>query len=535
MSQRAISKDEVDLFQKLIREYRYDFCKLAYIIFPFGEPGSDLEHMAPYDWQMEEWAKLSKHLADPATRYQPYRLIISSGNGAAKTAFGAMTLLMLMFTQRVRARITANTDPQMTSIVWPEYDLWFNRARYVHTFFEKFGKSIKARDSKLSEVWRLDTVTWDEQRPASISGLHNKGGVAMYIFEEAPGIPAVIWDYTRGAFTEKDTIKLMFAFGNSDDPESKFEQNMTNPLWNARRIDTRELKHVDPKFHEDLLLECGGNEDHDEFRVRVRGLPRKSSKDSIISLENVRGAITRGKEFDPRSVEVLPCILKCDPAWTGGDETTIWYQQGNYSCLLERFKLDKTSNETHQVTYARLCHWERELKADAVLIDQGEGTTIYTLAINAGKTSWQLVNFASVPTDQPDHKDSEYANLRAQMYYEADKWLRKGGAIDVNRELDQQTREKWFSDIQRQLTWTKSARHKITQKKLAEPKIDIKNRVGQSPDVADGFVLGFAYVINDRLPENSVDGGDYETGQETWKRPELQNPYETEDDGAIYN
>lgn len=534
MSQR-VSPDEIALFKKLIDENRYDFCKLVYIIFPFGEPGHELESYAPYDWQMEMWAYLSKRLADPKTRFDTIRLIISSGNGAAKTAFGAMTTIMLMYTQRVRARITANTDPQMTSIIWPEYDIWFNRARYVNLFFEKFGKSIKARDPKMSEVWRLDNVTWDAQNPASISGLHNKGGVAMYIFEEAPGIPAVVWDYTRGAFTETDTIKIHLAFGNSDDPESKFEQNMKSPLWYAKRIDTRDLKHIDPNFHKDLLIECGGNEDHDEFRVRVRGLPRKSSKDSIIAMEAVVAGLNRAKGFDLKSVAMLPVTLHCDPAWTGGDETTIWYKQGNYSCMLEKFKLDKAANDTHMVTYSRLCEWERKIKADAVFIDQGEGTAVYTLAINAGKVSWFLVSFASSPTDAPEPKDSEYANLRAQMYYEANKWLLKGGVLDVNPELDQQTREEWADAIKRQLTWTKAARHKVTQKKLAESKADIKARVGQSPDVADGFVLGFAHNVTDRLPENDVNGGDtFTTGQTAYRMPEHADPYESIGDDDVY-
>jgi len=528
------NREDLELFSKLIHENRYDFVKLAYIIFPFGEKGSELEHMAPYDWQIEEWRKLSEHLKNPVTRYQAYRLIISSGNGAAKTSFGAMTVIMLMYTQRVKGRITANTDPQMKSVIWPEYDLWYRRARFHDVFFEKFGTSIKAKNEKLADVWRLDTVTWSEESPASISGLHNKGYCVLYIFEEAPGIPAKIWDYTRGAFTETDTIKIMMAFGNSDDPESKFEQNMTSPLWRARRIDTRTLKHVDRSFIKDILLECNGNEDHDEFRVRVRGLPRKTSKDSIISLENVDAALGRAKNFDPDSVAMLPLILMCDPAWTGGDETTIAYRQGPYTCLLEKFKLNKAEGDTHMTTYARLVKWEHELKADAVFIDQGEGTGIYTLAVNAGKTNWQLVSFASSPNDKPDPKESDYHNIRAQMYHEFNKYLQGGGVLAVHSSIDQQQREEWIEAIRKQLCWTKGGRHKITLKKLAEAKTEIKTRVGQSPDVADVLVLGGAYPVLERLPENDIGGGEdrFRTGDSAYTMPDHGDPYEDLDDQA---
>lgn len=515
------SRDDIAIFQRLIDENRYDFCKLVYLIFPFGEPGHALEFWQPYDWQMREWAWLSKQLQNPETRYDAIRVAISSGNGAAKTAWGAMTTLMLMYTQRVRGRITANTDPQMKSVVWPEYDIWFNHARYHDIFFEKFGTSIKAKDPVLGEVWRLDTVTWSEESPASISGLHNKGGVALYVFEEAPGIPAVIWDYTRGAFSETETICIHMAFGNSDDPESKFEQNMGSPLWHAVRIDTRTLKHINKKFIQDILMECGGNEDHDEFRVRVRGLPRKTSKDSIISLENVETALSRRLTFDFSSVQMLPSILTCDPAWTGGDETCIGHRQGNYSKLLEKYRLDKTQGETHMVTFNRLVHWSRELHADAVFIDQAEGTAIYTLAVNAGYTNWFLVHFANSPSDKPDPKESEYANIRAMMYYEFNKWLMSGGVLDV-------ADESWLEPMKKQLCWTKGGRHKVTMKKLCESKLEIKNRVGSSPDMADCLVLGGAHPVLDRLPENDVYGGEdrFSIGQTPFKMPDHPAPYD---------
>lgn len=494
---RQPTPEEIKLFKEMINENRYDFCRLVYILFPFGQPGHELEHKAPYDWQMEEWKKLSNHLSNPATRYDAYRLCVSSGNGAAKTAFGAMTFLMLMYTQRLRGKITANTKPQMTGTIWPEYDVWCRHARYFDNFFEKFGESIKARNPVLAETWRFDSVTWNEGSPASISGLHNKGGAILYTFEEAAGIPAIIWQYASGAFTDTDTIKIWLAFANSDDPESKFEQNMLSPDWHSRRIDTRTLKHIDPKQVAVWLREANGNEDDDDFRVRVRGLPRKSSKDSIISQETVMAALERRHSFDIASVKNFPACLMIDPAWTGGDETTIWFKQGNYARLLEKYKLNKQAGEDHMVTYLKACEWEDILRVDAVFVDQGEGTALKTLANAAGKYHWELVSFASQPNDNVEPRDSEFGNIRAQMYYAGRNWLNEGGVLDARE-------EDWIEVIQKQLCWTKGARHKITGKKLCEAKAEIKIRVGQSPDVADGFVLGFARPMYERLEENET-------------------------------
>lgn len=521
MSSLNPTEAQLKAFQEAINENRYDFCKLIYIIFPFGEKGHELEHWEPYDWQMEELSKLSMHLMNPETRYKTYRLIISSGNGAAKTAFGAMVIMMLMYTQQLQARITANTDPQMKQIIWPEYDVWYRHARYADVFFEKLGTSIKARDEKLSSKWRVDTVNWSEQTPQAISGLHNKGKAIAYVFEEAPGIPAVIWQYASGAFTETDTIKIWMAFGNSDDPESKFEQLMDSATWRSRRIDTRTLSHIDEDQIKDWLMDAGGDEDDDDFRVRVRGMPRKSSKDAIMSADLINAGLARRKDFDKSTVEMLPSVLTCDPAWKGGDETCIWYRQGPYACLLEKYKL-KDVAEDHMYTYNRMVYWERVVKADAVMIDQGEGTAIWTLANNDGKY-WELISFASAANDAATFQESEFGNIRAQMYYEGKKFLQNGGVLDSKN-------PKYIEDIKRQLAWTHGMRHKVHGKKMCEPKLDVKSRVGKSPDVADGFILSFARPVTERLPENDTHGDyGYHTGQTSYGMPDHGDPYRTVD------
>lgn len=494
---------DLALFKELLDKYRYDFHKLVYIIFPFGQKGTDLEHMAPYPWQLDEWRLMSDHFKNPATRDIPYKLLISSGNGAAKTAFGAMTMIMLMYTQKLRGRVTANTHTQLSTIVWPEIDIWVGRARFFNVFFEKFGDSIKSNDEKLSENWRFDKFTWDQTNPAAVSGLHNANYALMYWFEEAAGIPDVIWRYANGAMTDTNTIKVWFGFANSDDPDSAFEQRMVTPGWRGVRIDTRTLTHVSKDFIKQVLIECGGDEDADDFRVRVRGLPRKTASDAIINKGSIELAIQNKLEIDSQSF--LPCVLTCDPAWQNGDDVVIWVHQGWVSIMLDKFKLSKTDGETHMYTYQRLCKWEKEYKVDYVLVDQGEGTGLYTLAQAAGKYHWQLVSFAGTPIDTPEFKNSQYQNIRAQMYYEAQKWLVEGGSI---KSLD----PKWYDDIRKELSWTKGTRNSKTLKKQAEPKADIKERVGKSPDVADAFVLRFSRVFYDRQPHNqeAYDGYDYD-------------------------
>ena len=65
------SQEDIETFQKLLHANRYNLLKMAYIVFPFGEKGHEMEHMDLYDWQKEELQKLSLHLMNPATRFTP--------------------------------------------------------------------------------------------------------------------------------------------------------------------------------------------------------------------------------------------------------------------------------------------------------------------------------------------------------------------------------------------------------------------------------------------------------------------------------
>lgn len=497
-------------FLDAVEKYRYELDKLIFIIFPFGEPNHPLEHKMPYAWQLEDLKRLSEHLKDPATRYKVFYWAVSSGHGAAKTSLGAMVIIMLMYLYKVRGRITANTDTQLRTVVWPEYDKWCSYARYFKTMFDKQGTAIKSLNPDHAETHRVDQFTWSADNPDAIAGLHNSGGVVLYGFEEAATIPAVIVQKAEGAFTDIDAIKIMFLFANSRDPNSYFERCMADPKFYSRRIDTRELPHVSKDFVNNLLADCNGDEDHDDFRIKVRGLPGKSSSDAIISLSNANKAINRKDTIDTSSP--VPIILTCDPAWTGGDRTTIWVHQGNVSRLLESYRLNKADGDDHNYTYNLLRQYEKDFKADSVLIDQAEGTGIYTLSQRHGaQYHWELISFGSSAIDAPDFNSSQYQNLRAQMYYEANEWLKGPVTIATNDKVSK-------DDVVKELTWTKGMRNKSSLKKQAQPKDEIKKDVGMSPDLADGFVLRFSRKIYDRLPKHrpNVDNTEDDFNTETY-------------------
>ena len=189
--------------------------------------------------------------------------------------------------------------------------------------------------------------------------------------------------------------------------------------------------------------------------------------------------------------------------------TVIWYHQGNYSKLLAAYKLRKQYNEDHKMTYDLLCYYEKLLKADAVLIDQGEGTAIKTYANQDEKYHWELIAFGSNPNDVLDAKESEYANMRAQMYYMAQKEFNADLLVlDISEDIKLENDQNVWEKVVKHFGLTTGDREKKTHKKLCISKKQIKLDFGESPDFSDGFVLKYSRKIIDRREENVPAGGD---------------------------
>jgi hypothetical protein len=71
-----------------------------------------------------------------------------------------------------------------------------------------------ARDMGTSSLLPAGAITWSEQNPEAIAGLHNKGRRAFALFDEASAIPDPVWDTSEGALTDADTELFWSVFGN---------------------------------------------------------------------------------------------------------------------------------------------------------------------------------------------------------------------------------------------------------------------------------------------------------------------------------
>lgn len=457
----------------------YSFVKFS---FPWGEGVLEKE-------KIEEWQKeILLKFRDGLSINKALQIAISSGHGIGKSALVSWLILWSLATKSdTRGVVTANTENQLKQKTWAELSKWYNLFIAKH-WFEFTATSIFSKDKKHERTWRFDLVPWSIEKTEAFAGLHNKGKRIVLIFDEASAIVDKIWEVSEGALTDKDTEIIWAVFGNPTRNDGRFKDCFfkNKHRWITNQIDSRKVK-ITNKDQINKWVEDYG-EDSDFVRVRVRGVfPNASSQQfipqSLVEESRVRTFST------PLQYNFAPKIIGIDPAWSGGDETTIFFRQGNFSKILATYP--RNDNDFEIANY--LAKFEDDEKADCVFIDQGMGTGIYSAGLTMQRR-WILVPFGGKSAD------NHYKNKRAEMWGLMRKWLQEGGVIPDDPVLCQElVGPEYFINV------------KSDQLQL-ESKEDMKIRGVPSPNRADALALTFAqpvYVNKTNNSNNNWKNGSY--------------------------
>ena len=379
----------------------------------------------PRGWQAEILTAIRDHLADPATRFQPLQIAVSSGHGIGKSALMGM-ISNWALSCHVGARIltTANTEAQLRTKTGPEIRRWFTLS-LTAPWFDLQATAIKARDPAHAEGWRQDFVSWSATNTEAFAGLHNQGRLVMLLFDEASNIDDKVWEVAEGALTDANTILIWVVFGNPTRNSGRFREcfRRYRHRWLTRQIDSRSVPGTNLAKIEQWRQDHG--EDSDFFKVRVRGEFPSQSTRQFIAGSDVEAA--RSRVLRPGQYNFAPVILGIDPAWTGEDAFVIALRQGLHARILASFP----HNDDDVAMANLIARLQEQHRADAVFIDAGFGTGI----VSAGKAlgqNWRLVWFSG------QSPDPGCLNLRAFLWREMRDWLKQGGALDpADQELAQ--------------------------------------------------------------------------------------------------
>jgi len=453
-----------------IGSFTKDPYRFVMYAFPWGK--GELEGRSPEKWQIDLLNSIRDGLKDVS---QVIHEATASGHGVGKSALVSWLILWAMATHEdTRGIVTANTDTQLKTKTWPELTKWYNLFIARH-WFTLTATSIYAADKRYEKTWRIDAIPWSEHKTESFAGLHNKGKRILVIFDEASAIPNVIWEVTEGALTDEDTQIIWCVFGNPTRNTGRFRDCFSKyrHRWNVHRVDSRSVSITNKGQIDEWVQDYG--EDSDFVRVRVRGeFPSTGDMQFIPSdlVEQARGRHLRENQFNFAAV-----VIGVDPAWSN-DEGVIYLRQGLMSKKLMTWRGVKDDVQiAGQVAY-----FEDHYKADAVFIDLGYGTGIYSAGKQMGR-EWQLIAFGGASADPG------YLNKRAEMWKLVRDWLKSGGALEDDSVICEQLCAPEACEV---------TSGPGTGKIRLEKKEDMQKRGLESPNRADALALTFAMPIKNK-------------------------------------
>jgi hypothetical protein len=458
---------------------------LAFVmfVFPWGKPNTPLEKFkGPRKWQVDELTRIKNHIIENKARMARgenpivYRSATASGRGIGKSTMTAwLNLWMMSCILGSTAITTANTGPQLESRTWAELGKWHTLMINSH-WFEKTTKKLKpykwfedALKKKLlidSTYYYAEAQLWSEESPDAFAGAHNHNGMLL-IFDEASGIPKIIWTVAEGFFTEPVLHRYWFAWSNPRRNTGEFYEcfHKSRDYWYRRNLDSRTVEGTDTNTLQQIIDKNG--QDSDEARVEVKGEFPRQGDSQFISREVVETAAERDLEKDV----FAGLIMGVDIARFGDDTTVIQFRRGRDARTIPAIRLKNKDN----MQVANECaFWIDEHKPDAVCIDAGNGTGVIDRLREMGYKVNE-VWFGSKADAE------EWSDLRTEMWAKMREWL-AGGCIAND------------SDLKDDLVGPEYDFDKLERIKL-ESKDKMKKRGIASPDAGDALAVTFSVKV----------------------------------------
>jgi hypothetical protein len=479
-----VADGNVDIHAQLIEELASFACRpydFMYWAWPYGEAGNELQKRTPLeDWQAEATFYLQQKLLDGlATPEQiiaeAVQIAVKSGHDIGKSAWICKIAIWAISTREdTRGVITANTEKQLRLKLWPELRKW-HRLFIASDLFVVTATSIQAKDPAREGEWRIDAIPWSEDNPEAFAGLHNYGKRIVVIYDEASGIPPVIWETTDGVFNEADTELIWIATGNPTRNTGRF-RDCFNPegqgvFWKTFTVDSRSVSFTN-KDRIQKAIDLWGLES-DYVKVRFLGEFPSASAAQLISSDDLK----LGMKREVQSYYGQALLMAVDVARYGDNESVIAFRRGRDARTIpaQRFRGLSTVELAQQVAAMFRIH-----NPDALFVDGG--------GVGAGVVdalrSWgvpvievQFGSTAGIPLG------GEVAgNKRAEMYLSFRTWLKEGGCIPDHPDV-----EKQFTAVQYYHSKAKHMKEAI----LLIP----KEEMDEDQDWSDAIVMTFAFPV----------------------------------------
>lgn len=432
----------------------------------------ELFHANPDAWQEE---------ALEAFPREP-RLAMKACAGPGKTAVLAWIGWNFLLTRpHPMIGATSISGANLKSALWTELSRWGAQSQLLSEMFVQTKSEIFAKEHP--QTWRLEARTWASDADATqignaLAGVHAK--YVMWLLDESGDYPEAIMPVCEGIFNGEPVEAHIVQAGNPT--------RLAGPLYRACTV-ARKLWRVieitadpdDPKRTPRVSVEVARQQieqygrDNPYVLVRIFGRFPPSSFNALIGPDEVAQSMKRYyREYE---IGQAALVLGVDVARFGDDASCVFPRRGIQAFMPKKFRnIDSTQGAG---VVARI--WQDE-GADACFIDDtggfGAGWIDQLRLLGRAPIGIHFAGKANNAT--------KYVNKRAEMYFNAVEWIKRGGALPDVPEL---------AAALTQTTYTFQG-----DRLLLEPKDDIKKKLGYSPDEADAFCLSFAEPVSISRP-----------------------------------
>lgn len=482
-----IGPNPLATIQEELAEYVHDPLGFVMCAYPWGE-GDLIGEAGPREHQVRFLKELGDHLSNPETRYKPFRKAKSSGHGIGKSAEIAwITHWGLSTFEDCKVILMAGTGDQLKTKTQPEVSKWF-RLGANHELFEVNVTSIKVLEEGHETTWRADFNTWSEENPQAAAGAHNKGKRLILIYDEASGIPDVIWKKQEGAMSDAGTEIIWLAASQCSRSEGYFFDAVFGSQkhrWRPEVIDSRTVEGINTEEIEEERKIYGENSD--QFRVTWLGLFPLAGEGKFIDLELIQNAALRSlPTFNDDAL-----IAGVDLSWGGSDDTVIRFRRGQDARSIPPVKIRGQYTKNPASIREKLADILRT-KYDGVPVSMmfldNSGVGGNAGAILNGLLALGLKNVMGVNFGDQAIKDKFYVLRRDEMWGGMKEWLRNGGCIDDDSELR--------NDLQKPvLISDREQRIKLEPKDAMKKRLAKMGLDSSSPDDGDALALTFANPV----------------------------------------
>jgi hypothetical protein len=348
--------------------------------------------------------------------------------------------------------------------------------------FTKEIMGIKVNESELMVTFPNGaTITlYGADNPDSLRGIYLDG----VILDEVADMKPDVWgEIIRPTLADRKGWALFIGTVKGVNLLSEmYFQALNDDEWYVANYDCYQTDALPADEIESMRKTMGEN----KFKQEMLNDFNASVPNQLISFDDVKAAA--GKHLDPSVYEYSPRILGVDVARYGDDKSVIFGRQGLASFVPQTYQ-----GLSNMDLAAKVAETIATWKPDAVFIDAGRGEGVIDRLLQLGH-SVVGVNFGGVPTKP------QFANKRAEMWWDLNEWLKAGGAIPDDISLKTELCAPTY-------TYANAA-----GKFQLESKDEMKARGLHSPDVADALALTFAFpVAPTRGPGASLSAGGHAT------------------------